>query len=383
VNPGPLIVIDGQVASPPCTGVPWSVVELVRALSASERGARFVLTTDHPELYPFLDRAREWRMVACGAGSGTLARVKWTQLGLPRLAGRLGADVLHVPTFPTPVLAPCPVLVTIHDVAFRLHPRTVEPLRRWGYRLLLPLSLARSEVVIVNSHNTGRELAELYPRAAAKIEVTRFGTPQWVTGREPPPLRGPEAPFLFIGALEPRKNLSRILDAFVGFRREAAASAAGRGLPRLVIVGADGWCNTGLVNKLRRTSEDGSVEIVGHCDREELWQRMISARVLLFPSLHEGFGFPILEAMAARLPVITSNRGAMREVAGEAALLVDPDSTGEISRAMMRLWRDDDLAGRMAVAGLEHCRTWDWQATAERTFAAFQRILSRRHLVTK
>lgn len=379
----PLIFIDGQVARPPCTGVPWSVVELVRALSAVERGAGFVLATDHPELFPFLDDAAEWRVVACGTGTGTRARVAWTQLGLPKLAGELGADLLHVPTFPVPMIAPCPMVVTIHDVAFRLFPRTVERGRRWWYRMLLPLSLSRVKRVLVNSRTTGRELAELYPRSASKIEVTPFGTPQWVAGREPSPLRGPEAPFLFVGTLEPRKNLSRILEAFARFRAEAEPPAAGRSLPRLRIIGAGGWCNDYIFNRMRDMEREGSVEIIGHCDREDMWRHLSAARVLLFPSLHEGFGFPILEAMAARLPVITSNRGAMREVAGEAALLVEPESTGELTRAMTRLWRDDDLAGRLAEAGLTRCRDWDWRSTAERTFGTYQRLLSRRSDVTK
>ncbi len=376
----PLILIDGQVARPPCTGVPWSVVELVRALSAEARGLGFALATDHPELFPFLDGAPGWRVVPCGAGSSNKARVSWTQLGLPRLAGELGADLLHVPTFPVPMIAPCPMVVTIHDVAFRLHPETVERARRWWYRVLLPLSLSRVRSILVNSETTGRELVGLYPRAAGKIEVTRFGTPQWVADREPPPLRGPGAPLLFVGALEPRKNLSRILAAFTRFRAEAAAAEGGRARPRLVVVGADGWCNHRIHNELQRMAGEGGIEIAGHCDREDLWQHLISARVLLFPSLHEGFGFPILEAMAARLPVITSNRGAMREVAGEAALLVEPESTGEITRAMIRLWRDDDLAGRLAAAGLARCRDFDWRTTAERTCDTYHRLLSRRSM---
>ena len=379
----PLILIDGQVARPPCTGVPWSVVELVHALALEERGARFVLATDHPELFPELDGAREWRTTPCGTGSGRGARLRWTQFGLPALAGRLGAALLHVPTFPTPVIAPCPMVVTVHDVAFRLHPGTVEAARRWWYRLLLPVSLARAEAVLVNSHNTGRELAELYPRAASKIAETPFGAPRWLAGRRPPPLRGPQAPFLFIGALEPRKNLSRILAAYERFRGEAAVDDGGRALPGLVVVGAGGWCNRKIMNELQEAARRGAVEIVGHCDREDLWRHMISARVLLFPSLHEGFGFPILEAMAAGLPVITSDRGAMREVSGEAALLVDPDSTTEIANAMLRLWRDDDLAARLADAGLGRVRDWDWRTTAERTYATYKRILNRRLVASK
>jgi glycosyltransferase involved in cell wall biosynthesis len=375
VSAAPVILIDGHVARPPCTGVPWSVVELVQALAVKARGARFVLATDHPDLFTGLDGAPEWETIPCGVGDGALARVRWTLWTLPALARRLGADVLHVPTFPTPLRPPCPMAVTVNDVAFHLFPMTVETSRRWWYRLMLPRSLAAADIVLVNSRNTARELAAYHPAASDKIEVTPFGTPQWVLDRVPPPLRPSAAPFLFIGSIEPRKNLAGILSAFARFRSDAARENPDVDLPRLVIIGAAGWCNSDIHRQIEAGVQAGYVERIGHCDRDELWKRMTAARVLLFPSLHEGFGFPILEAMAARLPVITSDRGAMREVAGEAAILVDPDSTAQLSQAMLRLWRDDEHAGRLARAGLERCREWDWQATAERTFAAYHRLL--------
>lgn len=371
----PVILIDGHVVRPPCTGVPWSVVELVQALAVRERGARFVLATDHPELFPCLDAVPEWETIPCGVGDGTLARARWILSGLPALARHLSADVLHVPTFPAPLRPPCPMVVTVNDVAFHLFPRTLETTRRWWYRLMLPRALAAADIVLVNSRNTARELADYQPTASDKIEVTPYGTPQWALDREPPPLRASTASFLFIGSIEPRKNLAGILSAFASFRSEAAREVPDAALPRLTIIGATGWCNSAIHRQIEAGVQAGYVDKIGHCDRDELWNRMIAARVLLFPSLHEGFGFPILEAMAACLPVITSDRGAMREVAGEAAYLVDPDSTAELSQAMLRLWRDDALAGRLARAGLERCREWDWQTTAERTFAAYHRLL--------
>ncbi len=371
----PLILIDGQPARPPCTGVAWSVVELVQALALEPRGARFVLATDHPELYPGLDGAEEWELYPCGAGGGGLARLKWTQHGLPALARRLGADLIHATTFPVPRRAPCPVALTVHDVAFHHFPSTVTRSRLWAYRLTLPPSLRRAGAILVNSENTARELADYLPEIADRIVTTPFGTPRWVLDRDPPAVRPPAAPVLFVGALEPRKNLAGLLEGFTRFHAASADDPERGPRPRLVVVGGGGWRNESEIKRMDEMAQKGLLERVGHCDREDLWRRLISARVLLFPSLHEGFGFPILEAMAARLPVITSDRGAMREVAGDAALRVDPDDPDDIARGLDRIRRDDELARRLSEAGADRCLDFDWRTTAERTYSAYLRLL--------
>lgn len=371
----PLILIDGQPARPPCTGVAWSIVELVHALADVERGARFALATDHPELFPDLQAAPEWEIHPCNAGGGGAARLRWTQLGLPALARRLRADLIHATTFPAPLRPPCPTVLTVHDVAFHHFPRTVTRARLWAYRALLPPSLRRAGLILVNSANTARELAAYRPDIADRIVETIFGTPRWVLDRDPPALRPPGAPILFVGALEPRKNLVGLLEGFLRFRADLQVDPGGPAPPRLVIVGSGGWCNSKEIKRMDQMVQDGLLERVGHCDRADLWNRLISARVLLFPSLHEGFGFPILEAMAARLPVITSDRGAMREVAGDAALRVDPEDPEDIARALARLWRDEEPARSLSEAGLDHCRRFDWRTTAERTYSAYQRLL--------
>jgi len=370
VSPRPLVLLDASAARPPCTGVAWSMVELVNALASEERELRFALATPHPELFGGLDAApgrAQWERIALPPGR--LPAVGWR---LGRLARRLGAGVLHALTIPPPLRSPCPLAVTVHDLAFRSLPGSVPAARRLWYAATLPAGLRRADAVLVNSAATGREVAAAFPFTAGKILPTPFGTPAWTAGRVAPRGRSPQAPFLFVGALEPRKNLENILCALELLR---AGHAAGEAAPRLRVVGAPGWNNRALLARLRRAAAQGAVELVGYRDRDSLWEELVSARALLFPSLHEGFGFPILEAMAAHLPVITSDRGAMREVAGDAALLVDPGSPRGIADAMHRISSEPGLADRLVSAGQARIPVWTWRSTAERTIAAYLRLL--------
>jgi glycosyltransferase involved in cell wall biosynthesis len=370
VNRRPLVLLDASAARPPCTGVAWSMIELVTALAAEERELRFAVATFHPALFAGLASAparTQWEVIPLPPGR--LPAVGWR---LGSLARRLGAGVLHSLTIPPPLRVPCPLAVTVHDLAFRTLPGSVPAARRLWYAATLPGGLRRADAVLVNSAATGREVAAAFPFTAGKILPTPFGTPAWTEGRAAPRERPATAPFLFVGALEPRKNLENVLAALDLLREE---TAAGSPAPRLRVIGAPGWCNRALLDRLRRAVAAGNVELVGYCDRDSLWSELVSARALLFPSLHEGFGFPILEAMAARLPVITSDRGAMREVAGDAALLVDPESPREIAGAMRRISSEPGLADRLVRAGEARRSVWSWRSTAERTLAAYLRLL--------
>jgi alpha-1,3-rhamnosyl/mannosyltransferase len=346
------------------------MVELVTALAAEERGLRFALATSHPELFDCLQDApgrAQWERFALPPGR--LGAVGWR---LGNLSRRLGAGVLHSLTIPPPLRPGCPLAVTVHDLAYRSLPGSVPAARRLWYAATLPAGLRRADAVLVNSAATGREVAAAFPFTAGKILPTPFGTPAWTAGREAPLTRPVDAPFLFVGALEPRKNLDNILSALALLR---ARPDAGAPAPRLRVIGAPGWRNRALLARLRRETAAGAVELVGYRDRDSLWAEMVAARALLFPSLHEGFGFPILEAMAAHLPVITSDRGAMREVAGDAALLVDPESPRGIADAMHRISSEHGLADRLVRAGEARIPVWTWRSTAERTIAAYLRLL--------
>ncbi|MBE0567103.1 MAG: glycosyltransferase family 4 protein, partial [Krumholzibacteria bacterium] len=193
-------------------------------------------------------------------------------------------------------------------------------------------------------------------------------------GPGPAPGRAGRPRFLFVGTLEPRKNLEGILRAYTRFLAEAGRPASA--CPSLLFVGGRGWCDGSLRAAMVRLQAQGHLEVRGWCEPAELWRLYRTARALLFPSLHEGFGFPILEAMAAGLPVLTSDRGAMAEVAGEAALLADPRDTGRLAGALAQLAWDEPLRARLAALGRARSGQWTWERTATATCAAYDRALA-------
>ncbi len=365
----PVILLDALVVQPRPTGVGRSILDLLRALAAEPRGYDFVVACTNPEMFEFLAAAPEWRLLTCPAARGGIAKkTLFTQIELPRLARRMNARLLHGLHFVAPLAAPCPLLVTVCDIAFRLFPRTVEAPRRHYYRFFVPLSLRRAAGILTISASTAQDLAAAYPFAAEKTIVTPYATPSWVEGRTAGTTRTADAPFLFVGTLEPRKNLERILAAYrlflAGWDGDAAA-------PDLVLVGGRGWNDSTLRESIQDLEDSGKLRLAGYCDNDRLWELYASARALLFPSLHEGFGLPILEAMAAGLPVVTADRGAMLEVAGDAALTVDPEDAGAIAGAMGRLVREPGLAADLAARGSARGREWTWVRTAETTLAAY------------
>jgi len=374
----PLILLDALLVQPEPTGVGRSILELTRALAARDRGFAFAVLATHPAAFAPLEGAEGWRVIACpGARGGTARKALYTQFRLPALAERLGASLLHSLQFVAPLRLPCPGVVTVHDLAYRRFPGTVEAPRRWYYRALVPATLRRAGLIVTNSQATADDVATQFPAVRERLRVTPFGTPSWVW-EQPPGRRqgrGVAGPFLFVGTLEPRKNLPRLLEAFRLFR-ERAEAGGGAAPPGLTLVGGRGWGDSPLRGPIRALQARGALRLEGYCQPARLWEMYGAARALLFPSLHEGFGFPILEAMAAGLPVLTADRGAMREVAGDAALLVDPDDTEAIAGALARLDRDEALRARLIARGRERARVWSWDRTADATAAVYAELVA-------
>jgi glycosyltransferase involved in cell wall biosynthesis len=371
----PVVVLDALLLRPEPTGVGRAILELTTALAAQDRGLDFVVLATHPEMLASVAQRPGWRVLGCPAAEGgTLRKAAFAQTQLPGLLRRLGADLLHCLQFVAPLRAPCQVVVTVHDLGYLRFPETVEEPRRSYYRLLVPRSLRRAAAIVCNSDATAADVRERFPAVADRVRTTPFGTPSWVWSMPAPALaRLGDAPFLFVGTLEPRKNLERLLRAF----RRCLQERRGRpeGPPALVLVGGRGWKDSGLRVLIEELRAEGGLELHDYCDTGELWQHYGSARALLFSSLHEGFGFPILEAMAAGLPVLTANCGAMAEVAGEAALLVDPLDEAAIATALGRLWDDAALRQDLALRGLDRARQWTWQRTAAMTTDCYLELL--------
>ena len=334
----PLVVVDADVLGRQRTGDETYVTNLLRALPRAAAGFRIVAVTRHPELVPAGVEA-----VALPARSQEL-RYAWS---LPRLLRRLRPAVAHF-QHALPLAAPARSVVTIHDLSFERDPSLMPLLDRIVFRTTVPRSVRRAAHVLAVSERTRRDLVELYGVDQAKIAVTPHGVD---------PAFGPGdgragSYVLFVGAIQPRKD-----------PLAAAAAAAAAGLP-LVVAGPRK--DEGLARELERRGAD----LRGYLDKRELADVYRGAACLLLPSRFEGFGLPVLEAMASGTPVVLAPEPAMREVAGDAALYAEgPALADAVRRAVAE-------RERFAAAGIERARRFSWEETARRTVDVYRAVLA-------
>jgi glycosyltransferase involved in cell wall biosynthesis len=298
----------------------------------------------------------------------------WNHLAWPPLDRLVGAslDLVHSPT---PLLIPArrgKRIVTVHDLFFFKHPDLVEGEARRDYVSLVRDHVRRADGVVCVSQYTAAETRRLLDVPAEKIAVTPHGVdPAY---REPPSdgevdetlrrLRLPRGGILYVGSSEKRKNLVTLVMAYMTLARR-------RPLPPLVLAGpGSDWAQAG-------SRVGPQIVATGYVDKPDVRALMAASSMLILPSLEEGFGLPVVEAMAAGLPVICSSGSALAEVAGDAACLVDPHDVNGFAHAAERLLDDRALAAEMRRRGRERSLRFDWRDTAARTLAFYRQVLGR------
>jgi glycosyltransferase involved in cell wall biosynthesis len=277
--------------------------------------------------------------------SATVARdALWYPLVLPRSARKHGLSVLHCPTFRAPFSTSVPLVVTVLDLAVLRHPGMFNQWSRRYSRFAVPRVVQAADAVITISEFTRSEVVELLGTAPEKVHAIPIAVEAPFTADGP---RAEGDYVLAVGTLEPRKNIALV--------QQAARALA---VP-LRVVGAEGWGGVKVEGWLGRVSD------------EELAALYRGARCLVYPSLYEGFGLPVLEAMACGTPVVTSQGGATEEVAGDAAVLVDPLDPGAIAAGVEEaVARGDELRAR----GLERAKAFSWDRVARDTLAVYERV---------
>lgn len=301
-------------------------------------------------------------------------RVLWEQTVLPRLLWRDGIQVFFSPAFILPVLWNGAGVVTVHDLNFEVSPQTIHPVRRAYLRAITRHSVRRARAVIAISGATREDIMRFYGVPAGKIAVIPYGLDAFFNpdnARQLEPMvreryRLPEEFLLFVGTLEPRKNLLRLLEAYALALRQSS-------LPPLVLAGAPGWQHERILAQARRLGIEGNLLFAGYVPREHLPGVYASARALLYPSLYEGFGLPPLEAIGCGTPVLASNLSAMPEVVGDAGLLVDPFNVPEMAEGIVRVTWDDALRRQVVERGRERALRFRWDEAARQTLQVLER----------
>jgi glycosyltransferase involved in cell wall biosynthesis len=304
-------------------------------------------------------------------------RVDWVrgdQLHVPGAAARAGTDVLHSLASTGPLAGRVPRVVTVHDLNYLLFPEAHFGLRARGMRVLVPAAARRSRRVIVSSETTRADLIEHLGLPPAKIDVVplALGQPPAQPDRSREQTRadldaGTRPILLTVSAKRPHKNLMRLLGALARMPAERR--------PLLVMPGYPTPHEDELRARAGQLGLAGDVRLLGWVSEQELEDLYRAADAFVFPSLHEGFGMPVLEAMARGLPVATSGRTSLAEVAGEAALLFDAEDEPSIAGAIERLLEDRELALRLGRAGVEQAGRFTWDATAAGALASYRRAL--------
>lgn len=308
--------------------------------------------------------------------TGSIKRLypSWAVAGRPPLPQTLSsANLLHspVPAAVPPKAPGQPLIVTVHDLAFLIHPELYPPRWRLMYRAGLHRIARSADAVIAVSRHTAEDLARRTRIPGQRVHVVPLaaslpqGTadPAEVLAR----LKVPTPYVLFVGTLEPRKNIPRLIRAY---RRLVA-----RGAPHaLVLAGPIGWRHQGLMKELA-TDAPGRIVLTGSTTASDLDALYRAAAVFVYPSLYEGFGLPVLEAMGRGAPSVVSISSSLPEVAGEAAVPVDPRSVAGLAEAMERVINDRDLAARLRQAGIARAATFSWEETARRTLEVYKSVL--------
>ena len=304
---------------------------------------------------------------------GHFYRLWWTQFQLPRICKHLNSQLLFSPLPEAPLYSRYRYIVTVHDVIPLRFPKRFSPLTPY-HRYYIPEVLKQAEHIICNSLATARDITDLFQIEAHKItpiplayDANRFQCSQNFSLQNSHRKHNIQY-FIYIGRQDPHKNVHRLIAAFAGLPHNKDYE--------LWIAGSQDKRYTSALKKLATELDVGEqVKFLDYVSVKELPNIINRAIALVFPSLWEGFGFPVLEAMACGTPVITSNISSLPEVAGDAAILIDPYNQNEITAAMHALASDHQLCSRLSQQGLEQASKFTWEKTGKATAEILSRFV--------
>ncbi len=377
------VAIDVQNLLMPMTGVGYYVSNLVRALSRLHLDATV-------EAFYFSRNARKGRLELEGGSvvekavrfpPGRVVQFLWKRLSFPKADTFVGsADVFHFPNFVARPVRKGRVVVTIPDLSFLRFPQFTERKNLKFLKGQVPRSIERADRIIAISEFTAREICEFFPSAKDKVAVTQLGvTEAFHRIEDKEALTAVKAKYdlpddyiLFVGTLEPRKNLMTLLEAYRIFR----AQSRRRDSTALVVAGMKGWLYRETMKRIGNMPAEMAPVMVGYVEETDLPGLYSAARMAVVPSLYEGFGLPCLEAMACGTPLVCSNVASLPEVVGDAAILVSPHDPEEMAGAMATVAENPEVAEELADRGQRRAAQFTWERCAEETYRVYEAAIA-------
>jgi len=383
--------IDGSVLTGPKTGIGHYTAALAEKMAALEPGSTFYLYANAPVKPTSGSSNLVIRSVPCRA------KFYWQQKILPGLLKEDGIELFWGGNYALPLLTGgLKKVVTVHDLVFRKYPGTLPLKRVLHLRMLMPAYLRSADQVLVVSEHTRRELVRYYPGVARKVAVVYPASREiFLSGNGPDESNTAEAAggsargkqllpdekfsgepgwfengyILYVGALEPRKGLDSLIKAYSWYLEETGNA------PALVLAGPLGWKAGPVLKLIKETLPANKVVLTGHLEDEALAALYRRAKLFVYPSIYEGFGLPVIEAMAAKVPVITSCGSSLVEAGGKAAVYVTPGDHRELAEAMARVLSEQNLWKEMIEQGLRQARRFSWEKAARKTFQIFSTLV--------
>lgn len=369
------VAINGHLLSGKATyrsaGIHGYMLNTLRCLADVEPSWRYSLYTGPESVQPD-PRLQLYRSQI--ATHNPLIRIVWEQLAAPFVMANGRPDLLHGMAFSLPLAWFGPSVVTIYDMSFIRYPERLGRIRRLYLQAMTRFSARRARQVIAISEHSRAEISLLLGISPSKIDVAIPGVSREFRPASPEEVASlrkefdlPERFILSVGTLEPRKNLETLVRAYAKLPRRNGI--------KLVLAGATGWKTNTLDRLLGQLDLSRDVILTGYVSSNDLAAWYTAAEVFAYPSVYEGFGLPLLEAMACGLPVIASNTSSLPEAVGESGVLVDPLSVEAWVEALASLLDSEERRRQLSVQGIERTSQFTWENTARQTVASYHRAL--------
>lgn len=370
------IGIDATALPPQPVGAGNYIIQLIRALSDLDVKDEFVIYAQRKGQVlinlPKHDRF-EW-IILEDRNPGF--RLIWEQTLFPKLINETGVELLHSLHYTRPIFLPCASVVTFHDMTFFLYPELHTRIKQLFFPLAIRASARLADALITNSENTRRDAIRVLGIPPEKISATRLGVDP---GFKPISDNGikkviaekyslPERFILYVGLIEPRKNLPMLIKAYKQYIDEG-------GNYHLVLVGNYGWMYEEVLKQIVDLELEREVHFTGYIPQEDLPLVYNLSSLFVYPTIYEGFGLPVLEAMACGVPVITTNVSSLPEIVGGAGILVPVDDVDALYRAIKSVLGDEDLQIEMIQKGISRASKFSWQQTAKLTYLVYQKAM--------